>query len=330
MIRRRDALALLGGLVVTACSGARRGMPVVPAGSPLGADPIVDLIPSAGLGWLVDVRPRELFESPTLGSAIAMIAPGDRVAAFERRFGGVDLHAATELAVAGFGRAALGLARVPVDPASVNAAFVSRASVEGRTVEHGVTRLWGTVGDEPEQIAIFGRDGAAIERGPPGPLLAAIYFAEGKLRRSLPALKAEPLAAAAARVGEAPLRGFAPGPFEGQWAAGLGGLLRAATAIAVSLRPMQARPGAAAFLTLVLLGAWGADAPGAEQRLRAAFNVFAEDPLGRLTGLNRPIDGPRTSSDASAIKLDVVVDLVAVAAGLRDATDATAADIMGR
>jgi hypothetical protein len=58
--------------------------------------------------------------------------------------------------------------------------------------------------------------------------------------------------------------------------------------------------------------------------------VFAEDPLGRLTGLNRPIDGPRTSSDASAIKLDVVVDLVAVAEGLRDATDATAADIMGR
>jgi hypothetical protein len=330
MIRRRDALALLGGLVATACGGARRVVPLTRSGSLLGPDPIVDLVPSAGLGWLVEARPRELFESRTLGSAIAMIAPSERLGAFARRFGGIDLHAASELAVAGFGRSALGLARVPVDPAGVDAAFISRASLDGRTVERGVTRLWGTVGDEPEQIAIFGRDGAAIERGPPGPLLAAIYFAEGKLKRSLPALKAEPLAAAAARIGEAPLRGFAPGPFEGQWAAGLGGLLRATTAMAASLRPLEARPGAAASLTLVLLGAWGADAPGAELRLGAAFNVLAEDPLGRLTGLNRPIDGPRTSSDSSAIKLDVVLDLVAVARGLRDATDATAADIMGR
>jgi hypothetical protein len=330
MIPRRDALALLGGLVATACAGTRRSGLAAPAGPTFGLDPIVDLVPSAGLGWLVEMRPRELFESPTLGPAVGLVAPNERVSAFARRFGGIDLHMADELAVAGFARGTLGVARVPVDPARVEAAFSARASANGRAVDRGVTRLWGTVGDEPEQVAIFDRDGAAIEHGPPGPLQAAIYFAERKLKRSLPALKAEPLAAAAARIGDAPLRGFAPGPFEGQWAAGLGGLLRATTAVAASLRPIAAKLNGAGRLTLLLLGAWGEDAPGAAQRLGAAFNVFAEDPLGRLAGLNRPIEGALTSGDASAIRLDVVLDLVAVARGLRDATDATAAEMMGR
>jgi len=328
MIPRRDALALLGGLVATACAGTRRGVPAVAGERAFGLDPIVDLVPSAGLGWLVETRPRELFESPTLGPAMAMIASPERVAAFARRYG-VDLYRASQVVAAGFAHATLGLARGPLDPAGVEAAFVARASPEEQhTVERGVTRLRGTVGDEPEQVAIFARDGAAIERGQPGPLQAAVYFAEGKLRRSLPALRAEPLAAAAMRVGDAPLRGFAPGPFEGAWAAGLGGLLRATTAVAAALRPVDGKATGAAGLTLVLLGAWGPDAPGAAERLDAAFQVLADDPLGRLTGLNRPVENARASGDASAVRLDAVIDLVALARGLRDATEATAAEIM--
>jgi hypothetical protein len=328
MIPRRDALALLGGLVATACAGTRRGVSNASRGPSFALDPVVDLVPSAGLGWLVEMRPRELLESPTLGPAIATIASRERVAAFGRRYGGVDLCSASQVVVAGFAHATLGLARVPVDSARVEATFAARSSAEGRAVERGVTRLWGTVADQPEQIAIFGQDGGAIERGQPGPLQAAVYFAEGKLKRSLPALRAEPLAAAATLIGDAPLRGFAPGPFEGPWAAGLAGLLRATTAVAAALRPVEAGPTGAAWLTLLLLGAWGADAPGAAERLGAAFHVIAEDPLGRLTGINRPVEDARTSGDAGSVRLDVVVDLAAVARGLRDATEATAAEIM--
>ncbi len=218
----------------------------------------------------------------------------------------MDLRRAEQVAVAGYERATLGLARLPVDPWRVEAAFAARArSVEGRAVERGVTRLWGTVGDEREQVALFAGQGLGIERGGFGPLQAAIYFAQGRLRRSLPALRAEPLAGMAARLGEGPLRGFAPGPFEADWATGLGGLLGAATALGVRLRAADraadrdqtavgAAGGTAGVLAvrLVLTGAWGADAPAAAERLAAAFQVLAEDPLGRLTGLSHPVDGP--------------------------------------
>jgi len=329
MIARRDALALLGGIVATACSGARRASPALPPAPTFGLDPIVDLVPAAGLVWLVEARPRDLFESPALGPALATIATDERVAAFARRFGGIDLHRAGQVAVAGWARSFLGLARVPLDPVAVEAAVRGRGEVDERTVERGVTRLRGTAGGEPQQIALFGQRGAAIQRGQPGPIEAAVYFAEGKLWRARPALGTDPLADAAARIGEAPLRGFAPGPFEGPWGAGLGGLLRASTAAAAAMRPAAGPGGSAVALALVLTGAWGADAAGAEARLGAAFHVLSEDPLGRLTGANQPLVGPRTWSDPGALRLEVVLDPAAIARGLRDATDATVAEIMG-
>ena len=175
------------------------------------------------------------------------------------------------MAVAGHGPATLGLARLPVEPWRVETAFAARArTVEGRAVERGVTRFWGTVGDEREQVALFGRDGVGIEFGGLGPLQAAIYFAQGRLKRSLPALRAEPLAAAAALLGEAPLRGFAPGPFEADWARGLGGLLGPPRPWGVRVRaaPLAGRHWSCAWL---LTGAWGADASAAADAWRRHF-----------------------------------------------------------
>jgi hypothetical protein len=311
MIHRRDAMALLAGLVTTACTVDRRGRPTAAPGPQFAPGPIVDWVPAAGLIWLVDARPRDLFGSRALGPAIATVVTDDRVAAFARRFGGVDPRKATELAVAGFAATTLGLARMPVDPAAFESAFA------------GATR-----DRENERAEVFAHEAVAVERGRPGPLQAAVYFAEGRLRRALPALKAEPLSAAASRIGEAPFRCFCPGPFEGRWASGVGGLMRAATAVAGAARPWDAAPGAAVALTLLLLGAWASNAPAAEERLAAAFNVWSEDPLGRLTGIDRPIEAARTASDPGALRLDVVLDPAAIARGLRDATDASIAEIM--
>jgi hypothetical protein len=197
--------------------------------------------------------------------------------------------------------------------------------------------LLGHGGDEREQVAVFGRSGVGIERGALGPLQAAVYFAQGRLKRSAPALRAAPLGPAAATVGETPIRGFAPGPFIGDWGAGLGGLLRAATALAVSLRAQDAprdatskAPAGLPFLALrvVLTGAWGDDAPAAAERLGAAFQVLAEDPLGRLMGIDHPMSDPVTSGAPDALVLDVALDPVRMGKGVRAAMSASAAEIM--
>jgi hypothetical protein len=332
---RRDALALMGALTAFAASACatRRLPPGLPPPEPaLGLDRMVDLVPAAGLVWLVEARPAELLRSPALGPAIALVLPDDHFEAFARR-NGVDLRQCGDLVVAGFPDSTLGLARVPIDPGHIEAAFAERAvAVEGRATEREVTRVWGTVRGEREQVATFGRQGAGIERGHLGPLRTACYFAEGRLKRSLPALRAEPLLGAANLLGDAPLRGFAPGPFEGAWAAGLGGLLRATTGIAAAARPARTATGEPALrLTILLLGDWGegaADSRAAAERLGAAFHVLAEDPLGRLTQLSRPVEGPHVEGDRTALRLEVVLDPTALARGVRDATSAAVADIV--
>jgi hypothetical protein len=329
-VTRRDLLALLSlSAALSACGG--RVAPAAPAASPepLALGSAVDLVPAAGLVWLVDARLRELFASNALIPALALVLPASRLDAFARRHGGIDLRSASELAIAGYPEATLAVARAVLDPARVEGAFAARAvSVEGRAVEGSVVRTWGAVGSGRQQIAILGREAIALEQGRFGPLRAAEYFARGRLKRARPALLAEPLAHAAPLLGDAPLRAFAPGPFEGTMARGLGGLLAAATAVGGAATPVDRDPGGALALRFVVTGAWGADAAAAADRLRAAFDVLASDPLGRLMGVDRPLDGPRASGDAEALRLDVTVDALSLGKGLRDATGATVEEVM--
>jgi hypothetical protein len=344
---RRDALAALGALAAMACGG--RGPQVGRAASPFGGeplklDPIVDLVPAAALVWLVEARPRALFASRVVGDAVSVVAPGARFDAFARRHGGVDVRRAEELVVADYGRSTLTVARVAFEPPRVEAAFVARAeTVGGRSSDRGVTRLWGSVHGRREEIALLQNDALVVASGESmgrgaetgaggagdvGPLRAAIYFAQGRLRRSLPALRAEPLASAAALTRGAPLRMFAPGPFEGEWTRGLAGLLRATTALAVAAEPASGPPRAAIRARLLLLGGWGADAPSAAERLRSAFGVVALDPLGRLIGMDRPIDGPTVLGEPEALTLDVTLDATALSHGAHAASGASVDEIM--
>ncbi len=323
---RREALALL---LLSACGGGAKAPPASAPGPSLKLSPAVALVPAAGLSWLVEARPRELLAHPALLLAVARIAPDERWDAFTRRHGGVDLRAATELVVAGFPETVLSIALAFVDPARVEAAFRARAlAVDARAVEGGVVRAWGTVGMAREQVAIFGHEGVALEQGRFGPLRAAEYFAEGKLHRARPALGADPLARAASLLGDAPLRAFAPGPFEGGWARGLGGLLRAATAVAGSVTPEDHAPHGALGLRVVLTGAWGDDALAAAERLRAGVDVLTSDPLCRLLGLDRPLDGPRIRAGSDALSLEITLDPRALGEGLHTATGAAIDEVM--
>jgi len=331
---RREALEWLLGsaLALPACGGRAAGPAAAPRGAETKIEPLVDLAPAAGLSWLVDARPRELLASPVLAPAVAVVVPAARFDRFAERNGGVDLRRIERLVVAGYPEATLLLARVDFEPGRVEGAFAARAiAVEGRAIEAAgaITRFWGSVGARREQVALFDHRAIGMEHGRFGPLRASEYFAQGKLHRALPALRAEPLATAERLAGDAPLRAFAPGPFDREWAAGLGGLLRATTAVAGTLVPLEPRAaGPAVAAGFVLTGAWGADAPAAAERLLAAFRLLADDPLGGLLGIDHPLEEPRVSGDAQALRLQVVLDPVVLARGLHAATDATIQEIM--
>ncbi len=324
---RRSALGLL---LLAACGGKAAPPPASPRRAELKIEPLTDLVPAAGLVWMLDLRPQELMASAALPPALAEIVPDARFQAFGSRHGGIDLRGAKELVVASYPDAVLSLVETPVDPARVEAAFAARVlAVEGRAIEGDAIRTWGTLstaqGVSREQVAILGREAVAMETGQLGPLRAVLAFAEGKLHRAQPALRADPLLRAASLLGDAPARAFAPGPFEGAWASGLGGLLRATTAAAIGAWPLGTSN---LFFRVVLLGGWGDDAPAAAERLRAAFELLTDDPLGKLMGADRPTDGPRTGSTSDAVMLEVAFDALALARGLAAATTGTVADIM--
>jgi hypothetical protein len=337
---RRESLALL----LCALASCREAAQPTQAAAPLPAstlklDPLVALVPAAALVWLVELRPSDIWHDRVLGPAVATIVKPERLEAFARHSGGVDLREMRALVVAGYDGTTLALARTTTQPARVEAAFAARAlSVEGRAVDGGVTRCWGIVRGDREELALLGGEGVGLERGHAGPLQAAVYFAQGRLRRALPALSADPLARGAALAGDAPVRAFAPGPFTGEWGRGLGGLLRAATAVAVVIRPVARadrtpersdRQGTDAIdARLIVTGAWGDEAPLAAQRLAAAFRVLADDPLGQLLRINHPLEEPRLSADRDAVQLGLVLDSEALAKGLHAATDAKIAEIM--
>lgn len=95
-----------------------------------------------------------------------------------------------------------------------------------------------------------------------------------------------------------------------------------------SLRPAERPTGGALEVQLVLAGAWGADAPRASERLAAAFQLLAADPLGRLLGIDHPLEEARVSGNDEALRLQVTLDPLALARGLGAATDGRISEIM--
>lgn len=331
MTRGASGIALAACLAL-ACGPSRPAPEPSPPPAPLHLEAACDLAPAAGLSWLVEAEPRAIASIPDLIPAIARVVPEARLRAFAASHGGVDLRQITSLCVAGYEEALLVVARTPVDPARLERAFDERASrLDARavvTARPPVVRLSGDVYGEPQQLVIFDRVGLALGHGRPAPLRAAEAFALGKLRRAAPALRGAALERAAARLGPAPLRVFAPGPFQGEAARGLGGLLRATTAVAASAR--FAGPPARIAVRVVLMGAWERDGDAAAERFAAAAHVLAESAPGRLFGLHEPLEGPVVRATGDALVLDVTLDGEALARGIHDALEAEVDEILRR
>lgn len=327
----RAARLSCAAILLAACGSPAAPRPSPPPDVPLHLEPACDLAPAAGLAWIADLRPKAIADVPDLIPAIALVLPEERLQLFAASHGGVDLRRTTELCVARYADATLSIARVPLEPERVAAAFGERSSKPAsrrKLAPNPVLELAGEREGEPERLLVLGRDAAVLEQGKPGPLRVAEAFAFGRLKRSPPALRGAALRRAAALLGDAPVRVLAPGPFEGESGKAFGGLLRASTAIGGSARWTGVRSELA--VRLVLTGGWGSDAHEASERLAAAVHVFRDSPAGRLFGLDRPVREPTVRTEPDALILDATVDGDALARGVRDAVSGDVDAIMRR
>lgn len=329
-MRAARALALALGVTLSACGPKPVAPPPGPPPVALHLEPACDLAPSAGVEWVVEAKPRELASQPDLIPVIALVVPEARFDTFTAAHGGIDVRQIQDLCVAKYKGTLLSLARAPFDPLRVERTFVDRVTKPGgRQLDvpnPAVVRVWGEVNGEAQQLVVFGHELAALEQGRAGPIRAAEAFAQGKLRRASPALRSGSLARAVELVGEAPVRAFAPGPFEAEVAQGLGGLMRASTSVGASARFVGAP--AKIAVRVVLTGAWGKDAPAAAERLAAAVHVISESAFGRLLGLDHPIVAPQVRTTDDALIVEVTLDGTALARGVHDALDAEIGEIM--
>ncbi len=332
------SLALIAGLLLTACGGGHAQPVTEPTVPTLHLSPLADLAPAAGLSWLVVARTRAILAAPAVLGAV----PESELDAFARATGGVDLRAAEEVVIAGYGGSTLALARQLVDPGRVEVAFTARvADVAGRAIDrgadprHGLTRVWGHAGREKETLVLFDRAAVGIAVGSDAPLRAAELFASGRPLRSLPAWRAPPLDALGEALGDADLSVAAPGPFDGEWATAFEGLLATAVAIGLTAR----LEGDVVRVEGVVMGPWGDRAGDAGERVSRACDRLRASPLGHLVGLDGPAAAPRVrvSSGArggeqggaagGAVSVEVRVPVAALVRGLRDATTASAGEM---
>jgi hypothetical protein len=323
-------LAILAALTLSC--GPKVVVPPPPPPTPMHLEPACDLAPAAGVRWVIDAKPRQIAEIPDLIPAIGLVLPEDRLKLFAAAHGGMDLRQIRDLCIAQYKNAQLDVAVTPLDPEKLANAFDGRlpepAAREVLNNNPKVLRLGGHVVDEDQRLVVFGVQAAALERGVvgSGPLRAAEAFAFMRLHKAQPALKGAALKRAAEVVGEAPMRAFAAGPFEGEVARGLGGILRATTAVGASAA--WTTRNAELDVRVVLIGAWGEDGPAAAERLAASANVLGDSAIGRLFGFDKPIKSARAHVEGDALVLEETIDGNALAKGLHDALDADVADIM--
>ncbi len=341
----RGAFGLLARRLVAAAALAGCGSPPPPSPAvrppvPLHLAPACDLVPGAGLAWLVEVKPRALAQDPDLIHVVGAVVAEERFRAYAESHGGVDLRQVQDLCFARYGGSTtLASVHVPIDPARIESAFAARAAVPPtRTLvvaNPPVVRLDGGPVGDAEHLLVLGREhlvlateGPGKAGGRTGPLRAAEAFALGRLKRSSPAVRSAALAPVAALLGDAPVRVFVPGPFEGEVAAGLGGLLRASTGLGVAARPAGA--GGRISVRVVVAGAFKEDADAAAERLAASVHVLTETAFGRMLGLNRPLEGPTTRLAVDALVLDATFDGMKVATGAHDVLEGDIAQVLRR
>lgn len=340
LVQRRSLLqGALAALLIPWLPGCGpEPAPVVPSPRPLPplrTAPLSDLVAAAGVRWVLLAAPRDLLGVPWIPPLVDIAVSGARFDRFARSTG-VDIRTLPEAIVTAIAPAGdqaddvmFYLARHTGDPAFIERSFRARLTgAEKRSVDRpDLVRVSGDIGRAPHAAVLLGNDVAGFQEGGSmsrGPVRVAALFAENKLRSAHPVLAVEPLRSLAARLGAAPLAAFAPGPFEGDVARGLRGLLGAATAVGAVLRPTE-RQGFA--VTLAVAGDFSASAGAAGAELLAAWNELAASRLGHLLALDAPVVAPSVTVAPDAVTLSVEISGRGLAEGLAKATATRVEDI---
>lgn len=314
------AVALLAG-----CHGeARPAAAPAPAPAPLVATPLhrgplVEYVPAAGLRWLVVARLQELYRTAWLRQLVVPLFPEEQLDAYALSTG-LDLRSAEEALAAGFDYGTLYLARSGEANAGVEARFAER--LLGGAVRHEahpqVRVLRGMVQEVP--AALVSQDHHLVGIAFGDPTLARIVDAYARRRLESPtALRGAALSTLPSSLHAAPVRFYAPGPFEREWSVGAQGLLASAVAVGISAVPLAPD---AVRVTVVVAGDWGDSAPSARAAVDRFWMDLAASTTGRLLGLDAPRSAPIITVQPTELSLTVDVRLEPLVDGLHAAVSA--------
>jgi hypothetical protein len=320
---RRDALiAMASGLCAAIAGCAEPRAPVAPRPlPPLDTGELLGLVPRAGLAWLVRARPRAIAEIAWLIPALGKVLPERRLDAF-REENALDPRQVVEAVFARFegatGSSEAQLVRAPGAATAAERRFRVRltSAIVRAEDRPDLVRVSGMIGNAVHALARLGDDvvvfqqGGSIDRGPAR--IASLY-ARGALAAVPSALSGGPLAELVHRFGDAPLLAMGLGPFPEPWTGGLRGLLAATTAIGAGARPTAREH---VGISLALVGAWGDDATAAADVLREAWGELARSTMGRLLGLDAPIESAVVAGSSEVLTLAIELDPNRLAAGL--------------
>jgi hypothetical protein len=266
---------------------------------------LVDYVPAAGLRWLIAGSPRALARAPALSELRQRWLDATRTAAFARATG-IDLERTERGLIAGFELGMLYLADASGWVSPPELAFIDRlaGSERERRTHPSITTLSGLVGTQPQalvrvddELVAFAVEDLTLARVVESFALrrfdeVATAF-EGAALSGLPPDLRAPL----------PLALYLLGPLDPERVAAteeLGdarALLAGVSALAVTLEPDAGE----LALQLALVGSWQGDLDA--ERLLAAWLAFAASPLGRMLGLDTPLEPPDAAGSESLLRL---------------------------
>lgn len=325
--------AFAGGL--SGCGGRAAATNTPNRPPPLVIPSLDGLVPLAGMRWLVVARPKDITAISWLEPSIAMLLDKERLDASALQMG-FDLRKLSEAVWAGYHTqpdaedASFQLVRHTNDPLAIERLFRDRltADVVRREDDPRVVRVSGRIGKTVHVFAGAGRDVACLQQdgsADRGPCRVASLLALGKLKRTKSVFEDEAMRVLAKRFETAPLRIFAPGPFEGELARGARGLLAAATAVGAAFRPTARET---LSLEIAVAGDFTTSASEASRKLEASWEDLAARPLGHLLGLDTPLAPAFPTYAPDHVAFVVELDPRKLAQGLADATSNQIRDIM--
>jgi hypothetical protein len=287
---------------------------------------VTDLVPAAGLRWLVVAQPKTLLADPEFSRGVELLFPHSRLDVFAKA-SGVDLRELASACVAGFDLGTLYLAETRTEIGIAQQAFVDRL-VSDPVIKHpgpGVTHITGIIGTTPESFVALDGFGLGVAVKDPTLSKIAAAFALGKLKKSPSALDGAALRELPRAASLAPLRFYAPGPFGEPWASGAEGLLGRTLAVAISATPQS---GDRLRIEVILSGEYLPDFAAENERARRSVERFEASALGRLFGTSTEGAQKEVVVERTQVVLRVTLTTSRVFAGLHTAVAADAAEML--